>query len=48
MSRSVQTTTPVMSDAELRKLLERTITTNGPDTYLETRWPRDNNDAPQQ
>lgn len=37
-----------MSDAELCKLLERTITTNGPDTYVETRWPRDNNDAPQQ
>lgn len=47
MSRSVQTTTPVMSDAELRKFLERTITTNGPDTYLETGWPRGNNDAPQ-
>lgn len=46
MSRSVQTTTPVMSDAELRKLLEHTITTNGLDTYVETSWPRGNNDAP--
>lgn len=46
MSRSVQTTTPVMSDAELRKSLERTITTNGPDTYVETRWPRGNNETP--
>lgn len=37
VSRSVQTTTPVMSDAELRKSLERTITTSGLDTYVETR-----------
>lgn len=56
MSRSVQTTAPVMSDAELHKslervdriqgmvqgdVLERTITTSGPDTHVETRWPRD-------
>lgn len=62
MSRSVQTTAPVMSDAELHKslerveriqgmvqgdVLERTITASGPDTYLETGWPRGNNDAPQ-
>lgn len=46
MSRSVQTTTPVMSDAEFCKSLERTITTNGPDTYVETSWPRGDNDAP--
>ena len=46
MSRSVKTTTPVMSDTELRKSLERTITTNGPDTYVETRWPRGNNETP--
>lgn len=36
-----------MSDTELRKSLERTITTSEPDTYVETRWPRGNNDAPQ-
>ena len=41
MSRSVQTATPVMSDAELHKSLERTIATSGPDTYV-TRWPRGN------
>ncbi len=47
MSRSVQTTAPVMSDTEFRKSLERTITTSGPDTYVETRWPRYNNETPQ-
>lgn len=36
----------VMSDTELRKSLERTITTSGSDTYVETSWPRGNNDAP--
>lgn len=46
MSRSVQRTTPVISDAELRKSLEHTITTSGLDTYVETRWPRGNNNAP--
>lgn len=47
MSRSVQKATQVMSDAELHKFLERTVTTSGPDTYVETGWPRGNNDAPQ-
>ena len=36
-----------MSDAELHKPLEHTVTTSGPDTYVETGWPRGNNDAPQ-
>ena len=47
MSRSVQKATQVMSDAELHKLLERTVTTSGPDTYVETGWPQDNNETPQ-
>lgn len=36
-----------MSDAELHKSLERTITTSGPDTYVETGWPQDNNETSQ-